>query len=351
LTKEEKRILTKTIKANRVVISAGTLGSTELLLKSKKLDLSGTLGSKFFTNADFFGIINPTKYNVDASRGPMLTSIALFKDNKNDDFAFSIEDLGIPKMFAEVFATIFDKMREQRGTIQSTPFIPKNSFVTLFRELVLKNINIDDDETRGILSRLMDGFSVSILSSLGNIFSTLVNIFSNKANLTPEERVSNILVLFGMGRDNNTTSKLTLDNKNNIDLDNDYDLQQPIFDQILDGMKLFAQEIGKGGEDSLIIPLWDTQFRSQISAHPLGGCPMGEDASTGVVDSFGRVFRGKNGTTKYKGLYVADGSIVPASLGVNPSQTITALAFRIAFDIVGRKKEHLPQPVERPSSH
>jgi cholesterol oxidase len=351
LTKEEKRILTKTIKANRVVISAGTLGSTELLLKSKKLDLSGTLGSKFFTNADFFGIINPTKYNVDASRGPMLTSIALFKDNKNDDFAFSIEDLGIPKMFAEVFATIFDKMREQRGTIQAAPFIPKNSFVTLFRELVLKNVNIDDDETRGILSRLMDGFSVSILSSLGNIFSTLLNIFSNKANLTPEERVSNILVLFGMGRDNNTTSKLTLDNKNNIDLDHDFNLQQPIFDQILDGMKLFAQEIGKDGENSLIIPLWDTQFRSQISAHPLGGCPMGEDASKGVVDSFGRVFRGRNGAAKYKGLYVADGSIVPTSLGINPSLTITALAYRIAFDIVGRKKEHLPQPVERPTSH
>ena len=116
-------------------------------------------------------------------------------------------------------------------------------------------------------------------------------------------------------------------------------------------MKLFAQEIGKDGEDSLIIPLWDTQFRSQISAHPLGGCPMGEDASKGVVDSFGRVFRGRNGAAKYKGLYVADGSIVPTSLGVNPSLTITALAYRIAFDIVVRKKEHLPQPVERPPSH
>ncbi len=166
-------------------------------------------------NADLFGIINPTKYNVDASRGPTQTSIALFKDTKNGSFAFSIEDVGIPKMFAEVFATIFDKMREQRGTISSARFIPKNSFITLFRELVLKNVNIDDDQIRGVLSRLMD---VSILSSLGNIFSTLVNIFSNKANLTPEERVSNILVLFGIGRDNNTTSKLSLDSKNNINL-------------------------------------------------------------------------------------------------------------------------------------
>ena len=78
LSKEERQRLTKTIKAKRVVVSAGTLGSTELLLKSKKLDLSGTLGSKFSTNADLFGIINPTKYNVDASRGPTQTSIALF---------------------------------------------------------------------------------------------------------------------------------------------------------------------------------------------------------------------------------------------------------------------------------
>ena len=51
LSKEERQRLTKTIKAKRVVVSAGTLGSTELLLKSKKLNLSGTLGSKFSTNA------------------------------------------------------------------------------------------------------------------------------------------------------------------------------------------------------------------------------------------------------------------------------------------------------------
>ena len=347
LTKEEKQRLTKVITANKVVISAGTLGSTELLLKSRKLDLSDMLGSKFSTNADFFGIINPTKHNVDASIGPTQTSIALFKDEQNGKFTFSIEDVGIPKMFAEVFATIFDKMREQRGTISAARFTPRNSFITLFREFVLRTVNIDDAHIRSILSGLTDGFSLSILSSLGNIFSTLLNIFSNKANLTPEERVSNILVLFGIGRDNNSTSKLILDDKNKINLNNNYNLQQPIFDQILNGMKLFAQEIGKDGEDSLVVPLWDTQSRSQISAHPLGGCPMGEDASTGVVDSLGRVFRGKNGTAKYDGLYVADGSIVPTSLGVNPSLTITALAFRIAFDIVGRNRNHLPKPVDR----
>jgi cholesterol oxidase len=197
----------------------------------------------------------------------------------------------------------------------------------------------------------MDGFNVSILSNLVQILSALLDIFSNKANLTPEERVSNMLVLFGIGRDNNTTSKLTLDNRNRIDLDSNYNLEQPIFDQIINGMKLFAQNIGKEGENSLILPLWDAQSRRQISAHPLGGCPMGDDASNGVVDSFGRVFRGKNGNTKYDGLYVADGSIIPSALGVNPSLTISALAYRIAFDIVERNRDYLPRPIDRSNPH
>jgi cholesterol oxidase len=354
LAEDDKAKITKVIKTNRVVIAAGSLGSTELLLRSSKLDLSSHLGFKFSTNGDFFGIINPTKYRIDASRGPLLTSIALFKEEENVDdkgqFAFSVEDLGIPQMFAEVFATIFDQMRGEKGTMTSTPFVPHKSFITLFNELVLNNVDIDNPQIQEILAKLMDGFDVSLLSRFGNIFSSIFDIFSNKANLTAEERVSNMLVLFGMGRDNNDTSKLILDDGNAIDLDRDYDLQQPIFDKIISGMKLFAQKIGKEGENSLLIPLWDTQSKRQISAHPLGGCPMGDDASAGVVDSLGRVFRGKSGDTKYDGLYVADGSIVPTSLGVNPSLTIAALAYRIAFDIVERKRDYLPHPMDRITS-
>ncbi len=55
-----------------------------------------------------------------------------------------------------------------------------------------------------------------------------------------------------------------------------------------------------------------------ITAHILGGCVIGPDATRGVVDGQGRVYG-------HEGLYVADGSIIPANLGVNPSLTITAL--------------------------
>jgi cholesterol oxidase len=60
-------------------------------------------------------------------------------------------------------------------------------------------------------------------------------------------------------------------------------------------------------------------FDVPITAHILGGCPFGRSAEDGVVDTECRVHG-------YPGLYVVDGSIVPANPGVNPSLTITALA-------------------------
>jgi cholesterol oxidase len=60
-------------------------------------------------------------------------------------------------------------------------------------------------------------------------------------------------------------------------------------------------------------------FNVPTTAHILGGCPMGNSAEDGVIDHACRVFG-------YDGLYVVDGSAVPANLGVNPSLTITALA-------------------------
>jgi len=68
---------------------------------------------------------------------------------------------------------------------------------------------------------------------------------------------------------------------------------------------------------------------------------MGKVRDHGVVDSFGRVCKG-NGTTTltdtYQDFYIIDGGIAPTSLGVNSSLTISALAFRIAENIVASKQ-------------
>ena len=62
-------------------------------------------------------------------------------------------------------------------------------------------------------------------------------------------------------------------------------------------------------------------FNVPTTAHILGGCPIGASAETGVIDSRHEVFG-------YRGLYVCDGSAIPANLGVNPSLTITAMTER-----------------------
>ena len=64
---------------------------------------------------------------------------------------------------------------------------------------------------------------------------------------------------------------------------------------------------------------------------------MGKDRNHGVVDSFGHIYKGNGATLTetYPEFYVVDGGIVPTSLGVNSSLTISALAFRIAENIVG----------------
>ena len=58
-----------------------------------------------------------------------------------------------------------------------------------------------------------------------------------------------------------------------------------------------------------------------MTAHFVGGCPIGADADHGVVDAYHRAFG-------YEGLHVVDGSTITANLGVNPSLTITAQAER-----------------------
>ena len=67
------------------------------------------------------------------------------------------------------------------------------------------------------------------------------------------------------------------------------------------------------------------------TAHILGGCPIGLTAEDGVVDPQSRAFG-------YDDLYVVDGSIIPANLGVNPSLTITAMAEHAMSHVPAREE-------------
>src|SRR5690606_31379034 len=84
--------------------------------------------------------------------------------------------------------------------------------------------------------------------------------------------------------------------------------------------------------------LSETATNIPTTAHILGGCCMGANASEGVIDHEHRVFN-------YPGLFVVDGSAISANPGVNPSLTILALAERAMSRIAAKEGAELkPAP-------
>ncbi|MGH3584790.1 MAG: GMC oxidoreductase [Pseudonocardia sp.] len=80
-------------------------------------------------------------------------------------------------------------------------------------------------------------------------------------------------------------------------------------------------------------PLTWSLLRRTITVHALGGVRPGPDATTGVVDEAGEVHG-------YPGLFVMDGSVLPAATGVNPSATILAVAERSVEMVIRRSGRH-----------
>jgi cholesterol oxidase len=96
-------------------------------------------------------------------------------------------------------------------------------------------------------------------------------------------------------------------------------------------------ELGKKIDGQPMSGITEVLFDMASTAHILGGCVMGETADDGVVDFKGEIHG-------YPNLYVADGSNVPANLGVNPSLTITAIAEYIMSQITENPQNASDKP-------
>ncbi len=107
--------------------------------------------------------------------------------------------------------------------------------------------------------------------------------------------------------------------------------RESIFQQINQECFAHAKALGASFIENAAWHL--SPWKTLVTAHPLGGCPMGEDGSHGVVGHFGKVFRDDTQAV-HDGLYVADGSIIRSALEVNPFLTISALTERIVENIV-----------------
>lgn len=113
------------------------------------------------------------------------------------------------------------------------------------------------------------------------------------------------------------------------------------------GKRIATRLIENLGGSVVSNPLSDRVLGGRkITVHPLGGCAMGENAATGVVDDRCRVFDVSRGATRdvHEGLYVCDGSVIRGSLGVNPLLTISALAERAMSLLVAYSREESGVP-------
>lgn len=283
----------QTITARRLILAAGTFGSTFLLLKNRSAfpHLSNLLGTRFSGNGDLINFAlkccenskgQRTPRLIDAGHGPVITSSIHFADalEGGEGRGFYIQDAGYPE-FVNWILQIFDAPSEIGELLHTAR--------QLAREWLQKDLETD-----------LSGYVSSLFGQ--------------------NELSADLLPLLGMGRDI-PNGVMSLQH-GLLNLDWTKQESSLYFARLREKMLAISDALGADFQDN---PLW--YLGRLVSAHPLGGNPMGRDISEGVVNASGEVFN-------YPGLYIADGSVMPGPVGANPSLTIAALADRFADQII-----------------
>ena len=313
------------IAADRLIVAAGSLGTAELMLRSMRLaaetngaeglrGLSTRVGDGFSPNGDHIAFLPETKERVNLTYGPVTTSYGQFKADAPKAAGFhQIEDQGVPRALGAL-------------TGYGVP----------------------------VIQRLADGEGIDrYLAALGEALEASRKIFARRPVRTypksgagdlstdrgeaEDELTANIMCIVAQGKDDaNGRFRLEDDRLRLERTDGKRYHDDPIYGEIRATLDRLAEKLRvQGSTAKFLSPLSDVKIplatRTVLTSHPLGGCPMGETVETGVVDEWGRVFRQPGaGGGFYRGLYIADGSMLPTALGVNPALTISAIALRVA---------------------
>jgi cholesterol oxidase len=281
----------KTVFAPLVFFGGGTLGTTEILLRSRdrgELRLSDKLGRQFSTNGNFSGFAVGTTAPVHSTIGPINTCAVRLNF---DGYNITVEDCGIPPLFAHLVSTF---VRAANGS----------SLKRTFRGKLMLTWTADSlPDFRHLSSRSTNGGAAS-------------------------EDVSNTFY-FNVSSEDDATGVFRLHN-NGLDLDWPTPIaSHPVFKKIETLLRDFAEAMGGR---YVAFPMWQgVADRKLVILHPLGGCPVGATNADGVIDEYGRVFDGskpKGSTDVLPGLYVVDGSAIPGAVATNPATTIAAQALK-----------------------
>jgi cholesterol oxidase len=256
------------VAAERVILAAGSLGSTEMLLRCRDEfrtlpKVSHALGTLWSANAN---VMTTTPYprNVEVHQGigPMISATLNFMD-KTLQHHFVIEDDGLPNFALNALAG-----RHYRSWL-----------ARLLGRLLHRGYG---ELNPGRQSMMWLGAGIDAGDGRLELKPDFLSPWRNKLHLAWPAAASG-------------------------------DEAQAIF-----AMHSLLSRI-EGGQAQMSLPLKYLGMSNTV--HPLGGCPMNADPDKGVVDHRGEVHG-------YPNLFVLDGAIVPAPLGRNPALTIAALAER-----------------------
>lgn len=283
------------VRASIVIVAAGTLGSTEILLRSQQrgLALSTQLGERFSGNGDMLGFgyncdmpINgigtgSRKADAKTPAGPCIASIIDLRNQPERHRDMVIEEGSIP------------------GAIGA-----------LLQPALSAAADLVD-------ARGESGLAAAAKYQLREWESTLRGPYHGA--------VHNTQIYLVMSHDD-SAGRMYLNDDDRLQIDWPGVGEQ---DNFIAANERLQQSTDALGGIYVPNPLWSDIFRHRlISVHPLGGCAMADDAAQGVVNDRGQVFSGASGTAFYDSLYVCDGAVLPGSLAVNPLLTISALAER-----------------------
>ncbi|HEX6470721.1 MAG TPA: GMC family oxidoreductase [Streptosporangiaceae bacterium] len=290
-TYNTQKLRVHTIGCERLVLGAGTYGTSYLLLRNRANfpGLSRALGTRYCGNGDLLAFLlrahdRDRTRPLDASRGPVITSAIRLPDEL-DGLGGSgrgayIQDGGYPD-FVSWMVSGADVTHELGWVIKM--------MLKKFREFAT---HAPDTNMSAELSELISDGALAVSS----------------------------LPLLGMGRDV-PDGVLRLRN-GCLDAEWTTKTSEAHFERMRKTMQRIADVLGADFADN---PMW---FRKRIiTVHPLGGAPMGTHPDQGVCDGFGEVYG-------FPGLYIADGAALPGPVGANPSLTIAALADRMATHLL-----------------
>lgn len=272
------------VAGRRVIVSAGTLGSTELLLRCRDVHrtlpkINTGLGAGFSGNGDY--LVPATIDLLDEVDAPCGPSITAGMDVSTDDHLMYIQDLGLPDPFFWYL----------QGALPSAGRL--RSLWLVLKEYLLR---------------------VSGMSSAGALSVGFDRLF--------EGGLIRCLPYLGMGNDDADGRMRLVSGE--LDLVWKKRSSRRMFSAMEDALGGMSRALGGKYSAS---PLWRWPLRKLLTAHPLGGCVMSDSGEAGVVDEFGQVWN-------YPNLFVVDGSIIPTALAINPSATISALAERAAEHMI-----------------